>query len=54
MREGTAVEAMGRYGPQIRYTLGGNTVIVAGSGRNAGKIITTYSSAADEMFIPFK
>jgi RHS repeat-associated protein len=37
---GTFVEAMGRYGPQIRYTANGMMVVVATTGQNAGKIIT--------------
>jgi hypothetical protein len=44
LSEGTVVEAMGRYGLQTRYILGENTVVIANEGRNAGKIITTFSS----------
>jgi RHS repeat-associated protein len=43
MMEGKPVEAAGRYGPQIRYTLGENTVVVAKEGANANKVVTTYS-----------
>jgi RHS repeat-associated protein len=39
---GTFVETMGRYGPQVRYVANGLRVIVASSGRNAGKIITAF------------
>lgn len=49
MKQGTAVETMGRYGMQIRYTLGGNTVIV----NSSGKVVTAFSTAADGVFIPF-
>ena len=42
--KGTPVDAMGRYGPQTRYTLGNNTIVIANTGRNAGKIISTYSN----------
>jgi hypothetical protein len=50
IREGKAVKAMGRYGPQTRYTLGENTVIV----NDKGQIITTFSSNAPSgNFIPF-
>jgi hypothetical protein len=43
LKNGIPTEGIGRYGPQIRYTLGENTVVIATSGRNAGKIITTFS-----------
>ena len=42
--EGQKVHAAGRYGPQIRYTLGNNTIVVSESGNNAGKIVTTFSN----------
>ncbi len=41
-KSGNVVEAMGRYGPQIRYTANGIRVVVATTGRNAGKIITAF------------
>jgi RHS repeat-associated protein len=41
-KSGDVVEAMGRYGPQLRYTANGIRVIVATTGRNAGKIITAF------------
>jgi RHS repeat-associated protein len=44
MLEGKPVEAAGRYGPQIRYTLGENTVAIAKEGANANKVCTTFSS----------
>jgi len=44
MLEGNPVEATGRFGAQIRYTLGENTVVIAKEGANANKVITTYSS----------
>ena len=43
MLEGKPVEAAGRYGPQIRYTLGENTVVVAKEGANANKVVTTFN-----------
>lgn len=57
VREGTQVQAMGRYGAQTRYTLGGNTVVL-----NAlGKIVTVYSTVPGTQnglgkgyFVPFK
>ena len=42
--EGQKVHAAGRYGPQIRYTLGNNTVVIPETGRNAGSIINTFSN----------
>jgi RHS repeat-associated protein len=42
-REGNAVEKQGRYGMTTQYTLGQNTVVVAQTGRNAGKVITVFS-----------
>ncbi|MGE0562551.1 MAG: RHS repeat-associated core domain-containing protein [Flavobacteriales bacterium] len=57
VNEGTPVQAMGRYGPQIRYTLGGNTVVI----NSQGNIVTLYSSSQGSVnglgkgfFIPFK
>jgi RHS repeat-associated protein len=57
VREGTAVKAAGRYGSQIRYTLGGNTVVVNAQ----GKVVTLFSSAQGTangfgkgFFIPIK
>ena len=57
VREGTPVERMGRYGSQIRYTLGGNTVVVNAQ----GKVVTLFSNAPGTakglgkgFFIPFK
>jgi len=40
INHGTVIEAIGRYGPQLRYTLDNITVIIPTTGRNAGKIIT--------------
>ena len=42
IREGKATQAMGRFGPQTRYTLNANTVIVNAN----GEIITVFSNAA--------
>ena len=51
IREGEPVNATGRYGPQTRYTLGENTVVV----NDKGQIVTTYSSNIPSgEFIPFK
>ena len=57
VREGTPVEAMGRYGSQMRYTLGGNTVVLNAQ----GKVVTLFSNASGTanglgkgFFIPFK
>ena len=44
MLEGKSVTTSGRYGAQIRYTLGENSVVVAKEGTNANKIITTFNS----------
>lgn len=41
--EGKRVEGPGRYGPQYRYTLGENTVVVAKEGANANKVVTTFN-----------
>lgn len=56
VREGQKVQAVGRYGPQTRYTLGGNTVIV----NESGKVISVFSNASGSSqglgkgaFIPF-
>ena len=49
IKEGEAVQAVGRYGPQVRYTLGGNTVVVD----EMGRIITTFGPRPGN-FIPFK
>ena len=56
VREGTPVEAMGRFGAQTRYTLGGNTVVV----NSQGKVISVFSNApgtanglGQGFFIPF-
>jgi hypothetical protein len=40
INHGTVIEAIGRYGPQLRYTLDNITVVIPTTGRNAGKIIT--------------
>ena len=40
VREGEAVEAMGRYGAQMRYTLNGNKVILNAK----GKIVSVFSN----------
>jgi RHS repeat-associated protein len=57
VKEGTPVQAMGRYGTQTRYTLGGNTVILNAQ----GKLVTVFSNAPGTanglgkgFFIPFK
>ena len=57
VREGKVVQAMGRYGPQTRYVLGGNTVVI----NSQGKIVTVFSNALGTrnglgkgFFIPFK
>jgi hypothetical protein len=57
VREGDVVQAMGRYGSQTRYTLGGNTVVINAQ----GKVITVFSNATGTakglgkgFFIPFK
>lgn len=40
---GQVIRGMGRYGPQLRYRgANGITVIVALTGRNAGKIVTVF------------
>ena len=41
VRNGTPVDAMGRYGPQVRYTLGNNTVVV----NAADKVVTVFSNS---------
>ncbi|GAB2563293.1 hypothetical protein GCM10027190_11150 [Spirosoma areae] len=57
VKEGTPVQAMGRYGPQTRYTLGGNTVVLNAQ----GKVVTVFSNASGTRnglgkgnFKPFK
>lgn len=47
----------GRYGPQTRYSLGGNTVVV----NTPGRVVAVYSNALGSakdlgkgFFIPFK
>jgi len=57
VKEGKPVEAMGRYGSQTRYTLGGNTVVVNAQ----GKVVTVFSNAKGTAkglgkgyFIPLK
>jgi len=57
VNEGNPVQAMGRYGPQTRYTLGGNTVVLNAE----GKVVTVFSNApgtanglGEGFFIPFK
>jgi RHS repeat-associated protein len=41
-KSGDVVKGMGRYGPQLRYTANGIRVVVAETGRNAGRIITAF------------
>jgi hypothetical protein len=41
VKEGNAVESMGRFGQQTRFMLGNNTVIV----NSQGKVITVFSNA---------
>jgi len=57
VKEGTPVQAMGRYGAQTRYALGGNTVVLNAQ----GKLITVFSNANGTanglgrgFLIPFK
>ncbi|MEC5395515.1 RHS repeat-associated core domain-containing protein [Bergeyella sp. RCAD1439] len=57
VREGTPIQAAGRYGTQTRYTLGGNTVVVNAQ----GKVVTVFSNAQGTAkglgkghFIPFE
>jgi RHS repeat-associated protein len=57
VKEGTSVKAMGRYGEQTRYTLGGNTVVLNAQ----DKIVTVFSNALGTAkglgkgnFIPFE
>ena len=47
VRNGSAVSAMGRYGTQVRYTLGRNTVVV----NNSGKVVTVFSSTKNGIFV---
>ncbi|MCH8495678.1 MAG: RHS repeat-associated core domain-containing protein, partial [Balneolales bacterium] len=56
VREGTPIQATGRYGAQTRYTLGGNTAVV----NSQGKVVTVFSNAPGTakglgkgQFIPF-
>jgi len=54
--EGNAVEAMGRFGPQMRYTLGGNTVVVNAQGQIISVFSNTLGTAnglGQGFFIPF-
>jgi len=44
IKDGVPTAAQGRFGPQIRYTLGDNTVVVATTGKSAGQIITMFSN----------
>jgi hypothetical protein len=44
LKNGISTESIGRHGSQIRYTLGENTVVVATTGQNTGKIITTFGN----------
>lgn len=49
-REGKAVKSTGRYGPQTKYTLGKNTVVV----NDKNQVVTVYSSDMPSgNFIPF-
>ncbi len=41
-------------GAQYHYTYGGNTVVVAASGRNTGKVITAYGSGKYGGISPMK
>jgi len=41
VKNGTPVKGMGRFGPQMKYTLGGNTVVVNAQ----GKVVTLFSPA---------
>jgi RHS repeat-associated protein len=57
VNEGKSVHSIGRYGSQVRYTLGGNTVVVNAQ----GKVVTVFSNAQGTMngigkgfFKPFK
>ena len=42
--KGVAEITPGRYGSQIKYVLGKNTVVIANEGLNKGKVITAFSS----------
>lgn len=44
IKKGVSEITSGRYGSQIKYTLGKNTVIIANEGQNKGKVITAFSS----------
>ena len=52
LSEGKPVTATGKYGtPQIRYTLGQNTVVVETAGRNANKVVTVFSPGEGGVWI---
>ena len=40
VKEGIPTKAMGRYGPQTRYKLNGNTVVI----NDKGKIVSVFSN----------
>lgn len=40
LKEGTKVLEKGRFGPQLRVSLEGVTLVIAKEGRNAGKVVT--------------
>jgi len=44
VKNGNPEDGMGRYGPQIKYKLGDNTVVIPTDGRNSGKVITVFST----------
>ena len=48
LKNGQKVQSIGRYGPQIKYTLHGNTIVV----NEAGKIVTAFGPRPG-TFIPF-
>jgi hypothetical protein len=47
VRNGNRVSAMGRYGSQVRYTLGQNTVVL--NAKN--QVVTVFSTAKNGMFV---
>ena len=47
VRNGNSVSAMGRYGSQVRYTLGQNTVVL--NAKN--QVVTVFSTAKNGMFV---
>jgi len=53
MREGKTIQSIGRYGPQTKYILGGNTVIIDNA---SSKVITVFSNDIKNngYLIPFK